>query len=212
MICASIRVKKMKNVLGKIAKIPHDYELLEVYVNEIENFDFSQITAEWSGELLVKITDIANISLLKQLNLAAEISYIDIDMNGFEKSEDIQKIFKKRNAKLILSYHDFEKTPSLAKAQQILKKGRDLGADICKIIFTANSFEDALIPLELLKEETGVITFCMGEFGELSRIYAPHLGCPINFVPPNKDFITAEGQLTLAKWKEVQSALPAFEK
>lgn len=212
MICASIREEKMKNVLEKIAKIPQDYELLEVYVNEIEDFDFTQITAEWSGNLLVKITDISDVSLLKQLNLAAEISYIDIDMKGFEKNEDIQEIFKKRNAKLILSYHDFEKTLSLVKAQKILKKGRDLGADICKIIFTANSFEDSLIPLELLKEETDVITFCMGELGELSRIYAPHLGCPINFVPPTESWITADGQLTLNKWKKVQSALPAFEK
>jgi hypothetical protein len=95
MICASIREKKMKNVLKKIAEIPADYDLLEIWVNETDDFDFAKITSAWSGELLIKITDISNVSLLKQSNSVVKTSYIDIDINDFAKNDDICKIFKK---------------------------------------------------------------------------------------------------------------------
>jgi len=212
MICASIRENKIEDVLKKIKEIPEDYNLLEVWANEIARFDLAQIVAAWRGELLVKITDISDVTLLGDVNLSSEISYIDININDFAENDDIQEIFKKRNVKLILSHHDFEKTPSLVKAGKILEKGKALGADICKIIFMAKSSKDCLIPLKLLRYESDLISFCMGEAGVLSRVYAPHFGCPINFVPPTEDFITADGQLTLNKWKEVQASLSFFEK
>ncbi|MBU1446004.1 type I 3-dehydroquinate dehydratase [Patescibacteria group bacterium] len=212
MICASIREQKMGNVLGKIAKIPSDYDLIEVWVNKIEDFNLEQLMAAWKGEMILKITDISNFSLIKKINSTDAITYIDIDLDDFGGDMNLQQLLKKHNAKLILSYHDFEATPPLSEAKKILQKGKDLGADICKIIFTANSFQDTLVPFELLKTGSDIITFCMGEFGKLSRIYAPHLGCRINFVAPNEDFITADGQLTLDEWKAVQSALPSFEK
>ncbi len=98
-------------------------------------------------------------------------------------------------SQLILSYHNFEETPSDLEEllQNMQKKGP---ARFYKIATWARSTLDALRMLEFVKSHPHVIGLCMGELGQITRILAPVVGTPImyaSFVEEN-----ALGQIPLA--------------
>jgi 3-dehydroquinate dehydratase type I len=213
MICASIKEKKMAHLFKRLKSLPPDYEIVEIWVNEIDDFDLS-LLFKWRGRrkfpfFLIKFTDFKGLG--ENLNIIqSSVDFIDIDYKKFIEIFDFStslKHFKKmlhKKTRLILSYHDFKKTPNFIKAERILSNIEKAGADIAKLIFTAKSYEDNLIPLKLYKKcNIELISFCMGEKGKISRVLAPDLGCKINFVPPNEKWKTAKGQIILKEWKKI---------
>lgn len=84
-------------------------------------------------------------------------------------------------AKLILSYHNFEKTPE--NLQGILQNMQCIApAKFYKIATMARSSLDALRMLDFVRKNPGVIGLCMGELGKPTRILAPLFGSPIMYV------------------------------
>jgi 3-dehydroquinate dehydratase-1 len=82
---------------------------------------------------------------------------------------------KKNTAKVIISYHDHEKTPEKQEIKRIIREEHDAGADIAKVAFFASDVRDVLRVMDALAEnETGipVIAISMGEKGKVSRIMA----------------------------------------
>jgi 3-dehydroquinate dehydratase type I len=76
--------------------------------------------------------------LLQAVELGAKI--VDIEYNA-KNVDNIIKLIKKR-ADCLLSFHDFQKTPSFDVLKQIVNKELKSGADICKVVTTAQTFED----------------------------------------------------------------------
>ncbi len=105
----------------------------------------------------------------------------------------------KNRAKVILSYHNFQKTPRLAELMKICKKGFAMGADIVKIAVMARKYSDNVTLFELTKlmREKGrkVIAISMGEKGALGRIGCLILGSFLTFVSLSPKYKTAPGQL-----------------
>lgn len=206
MIAASIKEKEMGVVLRKIQEVPEAYDLIEIWINEIEDIIVKKLFEVSEKPLLAKITDTRDAALIWSI-FNADFAYVDIDINLFKTSF----IREMKDTKLIISYHDFLGTPIYADAFEIAKKIKSLGADIGKIIFTAQKIEDNLIPLRLLaemkKEELPLISFCMGEKGRLSRIVSASFGNVINFVPPDSSWKTAAGQIEFGEWEDLRKKL-----
>lgn len=117
---------------------------------------------------------------------------------------------KKNRAKIIISYHDYEKTPEKPEIARILREEHDAGADIAKIAFFANDNSDVLRVMEALVEnETGipVIAISMGEKGNITRIMAPFFGSYLTFASPGKGRESAPGQLSAEDVRQVWSIL-----
>jgi 3-dehydroquinate dehydratase type I len=206
MLCASIKEKTMNGVLKRLPAVPKDYDLVEIWVNEVRKIDVDKILKTAKNPLLFKITD-SNDELIEEI-LDKNIAYIDIDINT--KSSVLEKILnKKGKTKLIISFHDFKGTPVYSKLLDLAKKMKKYGADIGKIVVTAKKFKDNTTSLKLLNEgkklHLPLISFCMGSEGRMSRIYASHYGSVIDFVPPDDSWKTADGQLTLDEWKKLTS-------
>ncbi len=102
-------------------------------------------------------------------------------------------------SKLILSYHNFEKTPeNLDEILQNMK--RISNAKFYKIATMARSSLDSIRMLDFVKNNPGVIGLCMGELGQITRILAPVFETPIMYVAsPN----SALGQVPLDVLLEV---------
>ncbi|PIZ71328.1 hypothetical protein COY07_05045 [Candidatus Peregrinibacteria bacterium CG_4_10_14_0_2_um_filter_43_11] len=113
--------------------------------------------------------------------------------------------------KLIFSYHNFKKTPSLKTLLKKAESMRLMGADIVKIAVQAQSTDDALKLIFLADHlKTKNIPHCliaMGKKGILSRIITPHLGGTFMFAPLTKNKSTAPGQLTVAELKKAWSLI-----
>jgi len=182
MICASV-----KNDKKKLLKIPANYDLVEVWS--------SNLVLLSPKPVLLKVVD------EQKIDSKLDVDYIDYDIFAKEKVVP-------NKAKLIISYHNFNHTPSLKKLQKIVKEMQKQGADIGKIVTTALKTEDNLVPLQLLTEmDLPLISFCMGEKGRVSRIMAPKFGSLISYVPPTRDFVTADGQIVLDEWMQIQRAI-----
>ena len=99
---------------------------------------------------------------------------IDFDYSvGQEKINWIKEKFPQQ--KVVVSYHDFDKTPDdLCAILDALPR-----ADVYKLACMANSSLDALRMMQLVDEN--VIGISMGPLGQISRILAPVFGAPWNY-------------------------------
>ncbi len=109
--------------------------------------------------------------------------------------------------RVIISHHDFSKTPSFETLKNIFHDCMESGASIAKIVTLAKSPEDNFTVLSLIPYARGrkndIIAFCMGEQGSESRIMAPLLGSYISFASLHEGLASAPGQLTVGEMNEV---------
>ncbi|MFC1599576.1 type I 3-dehydroquinate dehydratase [Patescibacteria group bacterium] len=203
MICASIKVKKMSDAIEMLETVPNDYDLVEIWINEIEDLNLITLKEKAKHSLLMKVSDCSNQELLRQV-IENGFEYVDIDIEDFDKIKD----FHRDKTKLIASYHDFEGTPDFEKGKAMVERMKNAGADIGKIVCVAKDCHDNLIPLKLLKlTDFPLISFCMGEHGRLSRVLAPQCGSLISFIPPDTAWKTADGQIIYDEWKVIKELL-----
>jgi 3-dehydroquinate dehydratase type I len=111
----------------------------------------------------------------------------------------------------IISYHDFDLTPTEDGLRLMWITCREKGGDIVKIVTHARSGEDNLRTLSLIpysrKRGQEIIAFCMGEQGRISRVMAPLLGAYLTFAALGKGEEAAPGQLTVEEIKQIMKIL-----
>lgn len=155
---------------------------------------------EWQGSESERIK-----ALLSAVELGAKI--VDIEL----KTEDLEKAVKriKGKAKCLISYHDFKETPSLKKMREIVKRQLDASADICKLVTTANSFEDNLSVLKLVSDfpQARVVSFAMGPLGLTSRILCPLVGGEFTYASMEEGKESAPGQITASDLRKIYRML-----
>jgi 3-dehydroquinate dehydratase type I len=144
--------------------------------------------------------------LLQAMELGAKI--VDVEYNA--KNVDNIITFIKKRATCLLSFHDFEKTPPLETLKQAVQKEIKLGADICKIVTFARSFEDNLTVLQLIREFPGkrVVAFAMGPHGMASRVLAPIAGADFTYGAVEKGKESAPGQIPVIDMYHLYEILP----
>jgi 3-dehydroquinate dehydratase type I len=116
---------------------------------------------------------------------------------------------------LIISHHDLKGTPSEAALRKRFAACSTMGADIVKICTYAREMEDNLRVLGLLpyarQKGQGIIAFCMGEKGRISRVMAPLLGSYLSYASLDKGAESAPGQLTIGETREILKILHAAD-
>ncbi len=110
-----------------------------------------------------------------------------------------QSVINKAN-KTIISYHNFNKTPSLEQLQQLVNQANKIG-DIPKIAVTPQNKEDTHILLKLIMQNEGIIGISMGKIGAYTRIIAPILGSPVTYASIEKE--SAPGQYDIKTTSEL---------
>ena len=134
--------------------------------------------------------------LLQAVELGAKI--VDIEYNA-KNVDNIIRLIKKR-ADCLLSFHDFQKTPPLDILKQIVNKELKAGADICKVVTAAQTFEDNLAVMRLFSEfpDVKMVAFAMGTQGFISRVMAPLIGAYFTYGAVQKGVESAPGQLPVS--------------
>jgi 3-dehydroquinate dehydratase type I len=132
-------------------------------------------------------------------------SYVDVDYTSPNPAETVKKL-KAAGAKVVVSYHKFDGILPIPSLEKILDDQIGIGADICKIVLTANYIEDNLPILSFVSfasAKAKLVCFCMGEAGKTSRLLSPTLGAYFSFAALEGGKQTAAGQMTL---KEMRTA------
>lgn len=140
-------------------------------------------------------------ALLQAIELGAKM--VDVEFKTKNLSNIVPMV--KKRTECILSFHDIEKTPSLEEMQKIVKRQIKSGADICKLVTTAHSFEDNLNVLKLVSSfpDTRIVSFAMGERGYSSRILSPMAGADFTYASIEKGRESAPGQVTVRELIEI---------
>ncbi len=136
--------------------------------------------------------------LLAAVNHGAH--YVDIEIEAADSfKQAISAAARNQKCRVIMSYHDFEKTPPAAELKAIIARCFAAGADIAKIACQVHSEADCARILGLYDRETGdkrqILAFGMGEKGKITRIAAPLLGAPFTYSALYPGGETAPGQL-----------------
>jgi 3-dehydroquinate dehydratase I len=139
--------------------------------------------------------------LLQAIELGAKL--VDIEINA-KNVDNIIRLIRKR-ASCVLSFHDFQKTPPLDTLKQIVQKELKAGADICKIVTTAQTFEDNLAVMKLYSEfpDVKMVAFTMGPQGFISRVMAPLIGAHFTYGAIQKGVESAPGQLPVSDMLQI---------
>ncbi len=120
-----------------------------------------------------------------------------------EEREDIAAIARRAGCKLMLSTHDFEKTPETGELDRVISEGERLAAQLIKIAVFARSTDDLARLLEYTRARAAhpLATIAMSEAGLLSRIAAPFFGSLITY--GFLDAPNAPGQLSAKQLHEL---------
>lgn len=167
---------------------------------------FTFRTKEEGGE--TTFSEEAYFTLLQAAITSGLIDAVDIEY--FRDHAGImttQKIAKAHNVTVIMSNHDFIKTPPKDEIIHRLLGMKQLGTDVAKIACMPQSPQDVLT---LLSATTAVhtlypdfpcITMSMGKLGAISRISGEIFGSVITFGAARQ--ASAPGQLSVADLKEI---------
>lgn len=135
---------------------------------------------------------------------------VDIELSVSNKlKKKVIHAAKKNKCKIIISFHDWNHTPNIKELLKIMLREKEEGADIGKIVTTANSLGDCHRVLGLLleaqKEDFPLIAFSMGKLGKFTRPMSLLFGAPFTFAALDKK--TAPGQLSVNEIRNILRGL-----
>lgn len=139
--------------------------------------------------------------LLKAVDLGADMIDLELETGNLD---EIVGVIRKRS-ECILSFHELERTPPINQMREIVHRQLEAGADICKVVTTAQRFEDNLAVLQLITEfrKTRVVSFAMGPLGFTSRVLCPLVGGDFIYASIERGKESAPGQITARELRKI---------
>ena len=141
------------------------------------------------------------IAILK-LIAAYDPFLLDIEFNTIKKNKELVRYLKSTKTKLLVSWHDFKKTPKFSELKSMMNQMTKFSHNV-KIVTTAKSADDSTRVLQLYSknEKNNLIAFAMGNSGKVSRILCLYLGSPYTYVSLGKPI--APGQFSVDEVKKI---------
>jgi len=155
---------------------------------------------KWSGSEKRRVNE-----LLRAVEIGADVVDLELRTGNLAKVMSMAK----GQSKWLLSFHDLDGTGSPGELKGLVQRQLEAGADICKVVTTARSFEDNLTTLQLITEfpETKILSFAMGPLGLVSRVLCPLAGGYFSYASIEKGKESAPGQMTVGELRRVYGQL-----
>lgn len=170
---------------------------------------FTIRTAEEGGKLPY---DSKGYRDLLSVLIEAGIDLVDIEMERHrETGDEIMAQAKEKHVPVIMSYHDFEKTPGKEEIERRILSMKERGADVAKIAVMSHSAKDTLTVMEALLSVHGkypdypVIAIAMGKDGKILRMAGELLGSVMTFASGKE--ASAPGQIAISDMRRILSIL-----
>ncbi len=128
---------------------------------------------------------------------------LDVELDTLQNNDDLADFLERKRNPLLVSWHDFERTPPSDAISDLLSEMRTY-SNYVKIVTTAHSIDDSLRLLQLYDTAIGLfpIFFAMGDAGVLSRLLCTVIGnAPFTYASLDKAL--APGQLTVKQMKRL---------
>jgi 3-dehydroquinate dehydratase I len=188
-------IDKVKEALQIIREILSDKPILFTFRSSDEGGE-----KEIDEEFYVELNRSVIITKLVQL----------IDIELFKEEEDIRELVDAAHANevaVIISNHDFNRTPAKEEIIYRLRRADELGADIPKIAVMPACTKDLLTLLDatrIVKEKYAdgpIITMSMAGKGVVSRLSGELFGSAVTFGAARK--VSAPGQISVVELRKI---------
>lgn len=198
MICVSIAEPTIELVLQSM----QNEEFAEIRLDAIKDLTTASIWRIFSQNVRLVATcrsgyytDAEKVKFLCGA-IDAGATYVDIEVDA---SDDlINKIVSHAHTtktKVIMSYHNFDKTPVVVELEEIVDWCFKSGADVAKIVCKAKSPAECARILSLYESGKPIIAFGLGSENAFTRVASLFLGAPFTYVSKSHGKETAEGQI-----------------
>jgi 3-dehydroquinate dehydratase-1 len=145
-----------------------------------------------------------------------KVDAIDVEVDSEIKDDVIAKA-KDNGLSAIVSYHNFFKTEPKEKIESIIETMLKTDADILKLAFFANTFEDTMVLFNVLKSyiasessKKQIAVIGMGSFGRHTRVLFPFLGSCITYGYDERyEKEYAPGQLSIQFLRSIIDKFPS---
>lgn len=208
MLCVVIKGPTFEDAEGQLALATKYADLVELRLDCFKNIadqQLIQLRSKFKIPMLFTLRDPSQGGFYskseeqrkKEIRHLASLKPEYLDLESHLPSDFIQSIAADFPAtKLIVSSHDFKKTPEDLKAIYLQMKA--LPAAYYKIAVTANSSLDSMRMLEFAKKtnDQKLIIMSMGQQEQYSRILGPIFNIPITYASLDQQSTTAPGQLS----------------
>ncbi len=159
-----------------------------------------------------EVTSDYYFALNKAMAETGKVEIIDVEL--FNDENDVRKLIDTahaHNVYVILSNHDFTKTPSKEEIVSRLCRAQELGGDLPKIAVMPSSSGDVLTLLDATDTmnkqyaDRPIITMSMAGIGVVSRLAGEIFGSAITFGAAKK--ASAPGQVAVSELRSILSLL-----
>jgi 3-dehydroquinate dehydratase-1 len=198
MICVSISDRDIEKCIESLDKV----EMAEVRI-DLTEFNDDEIRKVFSQRKKLiatcrpgKIKDEDRIEILKTA-IESGSTYVDIEYEApVTHKNDLIAFAHRHQCDVIISYHNYDRTPELEELEEIVDNCYAQGADLAKIATHINVNRDNSKILSLYKAPGRLVAIGMGDLGRISRIVAPFLGAEFTYASLNDREATAPGQIS----------------
>ncbi len=150
----------------------------------------------------------ADYASLNQFVIETELADL-VDVELYQGEETVKKLISaahQRNTYIIISNHDFQKTPPKSEIVNRLNQADKLGGDVLKVAVMPKKTDDVLELLTATNEmkkhtKKPMITMAMGPMGVISRLSGQVFGSVLTFGAGEK--ASAPGQIPVGELHHV---------
>ncbi|WP_138419338.1 type I 3-dehydroquinate dehydratase [Aquibacillus sediminis] len=152
------------------------------------------------------------VKLNREMVETGKIDMIDVEL--FQGETDVKELIEsahENNVFVIISNHDFNKTPEKEEIVSRLRKAQELGGDLPKIAVMPTNTADVLTLLDATREmneqyaDRPIITMSMSGKGVISRLAGEVFGSALTFGAAKK--ASAPGQVAATELKSTMNLL-----
>lgn len=158
------------------------------------------------------ISQTTRLGLIEAAIRSGGIDIVDIELINDQAFIDaVRQTARDHGVKLILSYHDFKKTPPADRIVDKLKQAQGAGADIAKVAVMPTGYGDVLTLLEATLQArteavtTPLVTMSMAREGVITRMAGGLFGSDITFAIGQAS--SAPGQIPIGDLRQAMSLL-----
>lgn len=218
-ICAVVTGKTMEEFLENLEKIQREADLVELRVDYIDNFsvnDIDLIKSKTKKQVIFTCrkkeeggfftgSESERMEILRKA-IKAGFDYVDVELATVLLNPSLPPLIRGGGKTLvILSFHDFEKTPKLSELEEIKSRMKQNHVDIMKFATMVKDDGDIKVLFQFLlnkQEDEKMIVIGMGEKGKMTRFVAPLLGSYLTYVSTEYSE-SAEGQMEIGDLRRV---------
>jgi 3-dehydroquinate dehydratase-1 len=169
--------------------------------------------AQWEGGQAIPLSEPQVLALYEAVAASGTVAAMDFEMgNAAADVQQVRALTRRHGLALVLSFHDFQRTPADAELDARFAQAGSLQADVAKVAVMPQSMQDVhrLLGATLRASERlaiPVISMSMGGLGAVTRLCGGVFGSALTFAVGSA--ASAPGQVPIA---DVRAAVAVLQR